>query len=49
MMIAFVNDADFYTSVENSEKEMQRIINQCAKLHEATGGKIQQEKTCIFV
>ena len=38
MIVAFVDDTDFYSSGEKSEEEMQRIMTQYTKLHEATGG-----------
>lgn len=40
MIIAFVDDTDFYTSGDKSEDEMQRIMSQHVNFHEATGGKI---------
>ena len=34
----------FFTSDENSEKKMQKIVSCCMKMHETTGWKVQQEK-----
>ena len=48
MIVAFVNDADFYSSGEKSEDEMQRIMIQYTNFYEATGGRIQEEKTQVF-
>ena len=48
MIIAFVDDTDFYTSGEKSEDEMQRIIKQHVDLCEATGGRMQEDKSQMF-
>ena len=47
VVIAHVDDADFWTSRENSERKMQKIVSYCMKMHEATGGKVQKAK--VFV
>ena len=46
--ISCLDDADFCTSRENSEKKMQEIVSYCMKTHEATGGKMQKEKTFVY-
>ena len=46
-MIAYVDDADFCTSGENSEMKMQEIISYYMKMYEATGGKVQKEKVTM--
>ena len=46
--ISFVDDSDFCTKGDESEIKMQEIVDYCVSMHEATGGKIQQEKVMIF-
>ena len=43
-MIAHVDDADFWTSSENTESKTQEIVSHHMKMHEATRGKEQKEK-----
>ena len=40
MIVAFVDDSDFYSSGEKSEDEIQRIMTQHAKFYKAIGGRI---------
>ena len=47
MVIAHVDDADFFTSGENCENKMQEIISFCIKIHEAIGVKVQKEKVSL--
>ena len=44
----FVDDTDLAVVGENSVSQMQMILNLCNKLHSATGGKTQVEKTKFF-
>ena len=48
MIIAFVDNTDFYAAGIESEKEMQNIVKTHADLCEATGGKIQKTKIQTF-
>ena len=48
MIVAFIDDTDFYSSGEKSEEEMKRIMTQYTKFYEATGCKIQEDKTQVF-
>ena len=48
MVIAFVDDSDFFTSGIDSERKMNEIMKMHVDLHEATGGKIQFEKVVMF-
>ena len=43
-MIAFVDDSDFCSNGVECELKMQKIVNDYAKMYEATGGKVQKEK-----
>ena len=43
--IVFVDDTDFCVSGEEYEENMQKIMDQCTKLYEVTGGEIKQGKT----
>ena len=45
VLTSHVDDADFCTSCEECEKKMQEIINYYAKMHEATGGKVQKRES----
>ena len=47
VVIVHVDDVDFSTSGENSEKKMQEITSFCVKMHEATGGELQKEKVLV--
>ena len=44
IQIAFVDDTCLHASGEKFEEKMQQIMDQYTKLHEAIGGKTQQEK-----
>lgn len=48
MIIAFVDDTDFYTAGLDSEEEVQKIMKTYTDLHEATGGRIQKNKIQTF-
>ena len=48
LAIALVNDADFYFSSERFRVIMQLIIGIHARLYEATGGKMQQQKIMYY-
>ena len=41
-VIAFVNDSDFCSNGVEYELKMQKIVNDYAKTHEATGGKVKK-------
>ena len=45
--IACVNDTDFYASSVECEKKIQEIATHCAKMYEASGGKVQIEKVSM--
>ena len=47
-VIAFVGDSDFCSNGEECKIKMQKIVNEHAKMHEATGGKVRNENfmTC---
>lgn len=36
-IIAFVENTDFYATGENSEEDIQNMMNICIRLHKATG------------
>ena len=46
-VIAFVDDSDFCSNGVECELKMQNIVNDYAKIHEATGGKVQKEKVMM--
>ena len=46
-VIAFVDDSDFCSNGEECEIKMKKIVNEHAKMHELTGGKVQKETFLI--
>ena len=48
VVIARVDDADLFTSGENSERKMQKIASCCVKLYEATGRKVEKS-VCVLL
>ena len=46
--VSLVDDADLAADGENSVSQMQMMLKLCNKLHSATGGKTQVEKTKFF-
>lgn len=47
-MIAYVDDADFYSNGKNCIEKIIEIIELYVMLYEATGAKIQEEKVKFY-
>ena len=48
VVVAFVDDTDFYANGEEYNNNMQNIMTQYTSLYEATGGKIQESKVFFY-
>ena len=48
LVTAFVDDMDFFSNGINYQENMQKTIDTYAKLYQATGSKIQIDKTFSY-